>query len=383
MRGGEIARPGRFNNLIRSMRALGSRLPRPGRFFFPRLANLGLSVLDARRRPAAPLSRPIFVDVVITTSCNMKCIMCERLDTSTAFMEPALFRKVAADLFPTASEVFFCSGGEQLLHPHFGAYLEICRAYGVRIRILTNGLLLDGEQAALILAAGVDWLGISFDGATPATLADIRRGADFDRIVANIAALQEAKTRRGSRRPEFYFMYALLKRNLGELPAFIELAARLGVGRVQANYLALTNDLDEDELVYFHREEAQAAFREAGDVARRLGVTLDLPPADFPAGKTGVCSWPWRFVWVFPDGRVFPCYQIRPPASFGSIAAGTDFGALWNAAPLRRQREGLRRGEAPLPSCEVCSVRRGYGFKEAHYGPAKLAAAGALKKMAS
>lgn len=354
-------------------RRLLDRFPAPGNFFGRRLFNLALNVVEERLRRTTLSSRPLFVDVVITTRCNIRCVMCIKLDVAVAAITPDTFLSAARELFPNALEVFFCSGGENFLHPDFDDFLRVCNEYRIRTRVLTNGMALDRAAAEMVLRRRVDHLGISFDGATASTLASIRRGADFDTIVDNLRSLQRLKDERGRRRPRLYFMYTLMRRTLAELPAFVELAHELAVPRVQVNYLAWANEVAADELVFHHAEEARATFARAREVASRLGVELLLPPPVDEHVRPGVCRWPWRFAWIYPDGRVLPCYQLRGEESFGTLADGTPFPSIWNGPAYVALRRESRSGRPAFAQCDYCSSRCGFSRLENHFGPAKLA----------
>jgi MoaA/NifB/PqqE/SkfB family radical SAM enzyme len=349
------------------------RVPPIGKYFGKRVFNLVRNVAEEKLGRAAPAAFPLFVDVVLTTRCNINCVMCIKLDAAAPSMDAGTFRHVARELFPRALEVFFCSGGESFLHPDFDEFLGICREYRIRTRILTNGMALDRAVGEMLLRRRVWHLGISFDAATPATLASIRKGADFERILQNVRDFERLKAAAGTTRPRLYSMYTLMKSNLAELPAFVALARSVGVRHVQVNYLALANDVAEDELVFHNAAEARAAFAAAREVASDLGVELALPPPIEDNAGPSACRWPWRFTWVYPDGSVLPCYLLRATDSFGTLAAGAAFRPIWNSPAYVAMRRDLAAGRPAFPQCEYCGGRCGFSTRENHLGAAKLA----------
>lgn len=105
----------------------------------------------------------------------------------------------------------------------------------------------------------------------------------------------------------------LMRSNVFELPALVELAARLGVLCVPAYHLfSFTADIDAESIV---AEPAlwQPVTDSAREVALRLGVQLHIaePAAadSRPASLQRIaCHLPWLEAWIDYDGAVLPCH---------------------------------------------------------------------------
>jgi putative metalloenzyme radical SAM/SPASM domain maturase len=115
------------------------------------------------------------------------------------------------------------------------------------------------------------------------------------------------------------------------------------------------------------RVEVEETFARAEVAAREAGVALTLPAVaprrerrcEFVEGGGSFVSW---------DGAVHPCYFLWhryechvaglakrvEPLSFGSVGAGEDPLALWNAGPQRAFREGVLKYD--FPYCYDCGV---------------------------
>ena len=83
------------------------------------------------------------------------------------------------------------TGGEPLLHRGLEAVCEFFQGLGVRITLLTTGLLL--ERTAAIVAGGVDEIIVSLDG--PADIHDAIRRVPraFERLASGIAAVRSLR----------------------------------------------------------------------------------------------------------------------------------------------------------------------------------------------
>lgn len=124
--------------------------------------------------------------------CNCRCMMCdiwriqESRDITPGDLQPHLarFRELGVQWI-----VF--SGGEPQLNPQWPELARVLRNEGIRITILTAGLLLEDEAATV--ATSVDDIIVSLDG--PAEVHNrIRRVAGaFEKIAGGISAIREIR----------------------------------------------------------------------------------------------------------------------------------------------------------------------------------------------
>lgn len=105
--------------------------------------NKGINELERHLQLPTVRSLPLVVDIVLTKACNLACTFCKDYETLGAQrISVENFRKVAAQLFPTAVQVSFCSGGEPYLHKGLEDILRIALRYKVDTWLLSNGMLL-------------------------------------------------------------------------------------------------------------------------------------------------------------------------------------------------------------------------------------------------
>jgi MoaA/NifB/PqqE/SkfB family radical SAM enzyme len=115
-----------------------------------------------------------------TNRCNLDCRTCMRhgWDEPLGCMDPGLFEKVMMDLnaFPGARNVFFGGFGEPLGHPRIAGMVARAKALGNTTELISNGIGLDDAMLGRLVAAGLDRLWVSIDGASPSSYADVRLG---------------------------------------------------------------------------------------------------------------------------------------------------------------------------------------------------------------
>src|SRR5918993_856802 len=115
---------------------------------------------------------PVLV-INVQNRCNCRCAMCDiwKRTEDTGF-DPNLLRAQLDDMQALGVQWVVFSGGEPLMHSGLFRMCAMLRAAGIRVTVLTSGLLI-GRLAAPI-SENVDDLIVSLDG--PAAIHDRIRG---------------------------------------------------------------------------------------------------------------------------------------------------------------------------------------------------------------
>lgn len=319
---------------------------------------------------------PSFVQIEPVGQCNLACRMCPvglRTDgraERVAAMPVARFRRLL-DQFPTITELHLQGIGEPLMHPRFFDLVAMASARGIRVSTNSNLTLMSARRAAECVASGLARLHVSIDAASPACYEWIRVGARYGRLMRGLERLLEAKARTGQG-PGIEFVAVMMRANLHEFAALVELAARLGVPAVSVQRLA--HDFDEHALPARYAPmrafvtaqapgpEDEAAVAASFDAARRAaartGVTLRLP-AEYPAARPRGCDWPWRGAYVSYRGEAMPCCMVATPdrVNFGNMAV-SGVARVWRNPAYQAFRLRLA-GDEPPDICRGCAVYAG------------------------
>lgn len=293
----------------------------------------GLAIRDRRRF--------LTVRMDTTNHCNLRCSMCPmRLSDSDPgrqwlHISDDLFTKIVRQVFPMAETVGLSCGAEPFCNPGIGRYLKaLCESGVPRRELVTNGTLLNGENAALLVRYPPTTLFVSIDGASPETHGAIRGGADLDLVVRNLLRLSEI--RGGKRYPMIALSTTLQRGNLHEIPDIVDLAARVGACAVGlaplVPYLGLSTL---DSVVDPCSPEVSAVLGEAGARASGLGVQISVPDAGTRATSGNDCPYLASTVYLAPDGAVFPCPYWNTGNPIGDLTR-EDFKPIWD-----RRREAL------------------------------------------
>ena len=278
--------------------------------------------------------RRLTVRMDTTNHCNLRCSMCPmRFSDSDPLrkwlhMDRRLFLKVREQVFPRAAVVGLSCGAEPFCNPGIGECLKSLLESGVPGReLVTNGTLLNRDNAALLVRHPPTTLFVSIDGARPETHAAIRGGADLKTIEANLRELSRLRGRR--RFPVVALSTTLQKANLKEIPDLVALAADIGasaMGLVQlVPYMGLSTL---GSVVDLDSPETMDILGMAADRAKRLGITLTLPDRSERAAG-GPCPYLDSTVYLAPDGAVFPCPYWNTGNPIGNLN-DENFDTVWN-----------------------------------------------------
>jgi MoaA/NifB/PqqE/SkfB family radical SAM enzyme len=318
-----------------------------------------------------------------TNRCNLDCRTCMRhgWEEDLGFMKFPMFEKFVAGLgvFPQPPGIFFGGFGEPLGHPRIAEMVQAAKSIGSAVELISNGILLDDEIVDRLVAAGLDRLWVSIDGASPASYADVRLGDHLPMIIANLERLNAR-----SDKPELGISFVAMRRNVADLPAVIDLARRLGASRFSlSNVEPYTADMAGEVL---YGRALFATLPAGGGVMPRFdpdaieGQTLENVAALFPAalsfaplapGHDGSCPFlQRRSASVRWDGRVGPCLPLLHAHAvclnghsrnweafqFGSLAERTLTG-IWNDPAYRAFRRKLDEfAFAPCTTCNSCDL---------------------------
>lgn len=291
----------------------------------------------------------------LTNACNLNCKMCGR---NSADFRPTWFQMDWLNFVePAASlveEVTLMGWGEPTVHPHFAEFLDWAHRLGLRKYFCTNGMRLD-KLFDDIFRTETDIIAVSMDGACAKTNEEIRRGADFDKILKNISAITEYKAAHGLEFPYMNFVFTAMDQNLEELPDLVRLAGKVGLDEVKAVYLTAFDEKMAPDVLYDKMERTREAFQAALEVGRECGVSLKLPhlvgedPAGVQCHKT--CYTAWRDFFLGSDGFVRPCMSTAE--KLFPIQQYDSFERMWNSEEYQRHRSRVN-GERMAVSCRNC-----------------------------
>jgi MoaA/NifB/PqqE/SkfB family radical SAM enzyme len=362
--------------------------------------NLRLSRLEYDAQHLYLQSRPRCLGLVLGNACNIDCPHCYQTKNGDNLLKPpSIGRELRREFM--AFYPFLASlrvqGGEAFAYSGFRDLLDDLAATVSRpiLSVSTNGTLIDEEWAERIVRLPFLTLTVSLDGATPATYARLRRGADLDRVLENTGRVRRWKEKLGSALPHLDSFFVVMRSNFREIPQYLELARTHGflevslqTAEINANNLERDPSIDARETIVDRAEveDLHSLLREALPDARRhlravrtSGLTslfeahgLDtsflreqsdgLYPngGDLvakPAATIPLCPNPWTTLFVVENGDVHLCFLATPVGNLYE----TSLAAIWNSPAALAKRSDMIAGRYLQSGCSErwCSWREG------------------------
>jgi len=263
-----------------------------------------------------PKRRWRLLQVESAIACNLNCVMCPwrkitKNVENRGLMQPEVWNAIRPHLSEIKS-VDFTGGGEPLLQPKLPEWIAEAKAAGCETGFLSNGLLLDNAKLQQVLAAGLDWICISIDGADARMYEKIRIGSNFEKVCANVANIAELRT--GST-PKTMINFVLMDLNIHQMEEMVRLTARLGVDQINFKQCDVIRDTSGKGHGLFGVEETKEIRRLKKKLAkaRRLAKKLNIKTTafSFTPAEQPVCDQdPRDSLFIRYDGLVAPCINL-------------------------------------------------------------------------
>jgi len=322
---------------------------------------------------------PVCLYLEVTNRCNLLCTTCPR---TYAELEPPA--DMAWDLFvsivdqlPDLARAVLHGVGEPMLVKNLPKMVRYLKDRGIYVLFNTNGTVLNERNGRALIAAGLDELRVSLDAANASSYLKVRGKDYFDRILRSVKAFRTLQEREGHARPKVSAWLTGLRETIAELPAFVRVAAEIGVKEVHLQRLVFFEQgaigmarPDQALFEQLAREEA-LYLREAEALAKSLGLVFSASGAASEPGMSlvrkqdgkpwSLCRRPWTVMYFTANGRVLPCC-IAPFSQHGyknytlGDATQEDLREIWNGLRYQAFRESLL-SDTPPQVCASCGLR--------------------------
>lgn len=320
----------------------------------------------AHQLDQAGLRPPGTLTLAITGACNLSCCHCwvkAGEAASHAHVPPGTVRRLVDEFAAIGGTGIRITGGEPLCNPEWLEILQRSCALGFStVTLQTNAMLFKTEHLAPLRACDFPGLTIqiSLDGVTPRTHDLVRGKGAFSGALHGIEMLvKEGLAGR------IAIFFTEMRHNIGEIPALLDFADRMGIGSVSTGSMVMCGRASETSLIAPPGTEQYLALLERYDRDARF--------RDLYAGLGTVAALEWRkgetirhdcctFIenpYLTPSGRLYPClmchtdeYSVTGVFEKGLAASFTEGIPLWSS--LHR----ISRCRADeIPECRDCPVK--------------------------
>ncbi|HLL28056.1 MAG TPA: radical SAM protein [Xanthobacteraceae bacterium] len=346
-----------------------------------------LAQVDPRRyhesvtgAPSAIASRePLCLYLETTNRCNLLCTTCPRTYEELeppADMSWELFTSIV-DQAPNLVRAVLHGVGEPMLVKNLPRMVRYLKDRGVYVLFNTNGTVLNERNGRALIAADLDELRVSLDAANAKSFKEIRGKNYFDRILKNVRAFRALQEKEGFEKPRVSAWLTGLKETIKELPAFVRVAAEIGVKEVYLQRLVFFDEnsigMARPDQALFERvtHEESHYIDESERLARSLGIAFSASGAASEPGISlkksegqspwSLCRRPWTLMYITANGRALPCC-IAPFSQRGyehytlGDATQQTLREIWNGPAYQSFRAALL-SDTPPKACANCGLR--------------------------
>lgn len=302
-----------------------------------RVSAPGLAGVASR---AAVQHIPLEVSLELTHRCSFRCVHCYLPDHTAVERFPVRRLLGILDELTELGTLFVAiSGGEPLLHPDWRLVVRHGRRRGFVVRLLTNGLLMTADDAAVLADLCVR-VSISLYAADAGVFERITgMPGSYARVMESVDCLQRAGVL-------VSFKVPLMRSNAEAIASVAAFAAACGV------------PYQVYPIVSHGRSGSSGPLRErAGTAALRAFYTGPHSPrrepvvvSPHPPAERAPCAAGIRSATITPTGDVLACSLL--PTVAGNVAERS-FREVWETSPWLQILRALRVRD--LPACAGCS----------------------------
>jgi pyrroloquinoline quinone biosynthesis protein E len=300
------------------------------------------------------ISNPLALIAELTHRCPLHCVYCSNplelqsraneLDTqiwSRIFREAAELGVLQADF----------TGGEPLARTDILELVRAARSAGLYINLITSGLPLDESRLDALLAAGLDHLQLSFQGAREEIAAEISGTKSH---AQKLRVLEWLK----SRRVAVTLNFVIHRRNLDQLAEMLAIAESSSATRVEFAHVQyygwafanreqllptreqLTNSID-----FFKRAQERLSGK----------IRIEYVVPDYYAKYPKPCMGGWgrKLMLITPSGEALPCHaaKIIPGLTFDNVK-DRSLREIWEMSEAFRKFRGEAWMQEPCKTCD-------------------------------
>lgn len=282
---------------------------------------------------------PLHIDLELTNTCNLKCIMCvhgQEGIKNQGFMEIGF----AKDLVRQAGEMGVTSmkfnwRGEATLHKGLPELIRYAKNKGIiEVQLNTNGTLLTDKLIEDLIVSGLDRIIFSLDSVNKTIYEKIRIGANFEKVMGSVVKMHDKRNGAGSKKPFIRVQMTRMKGNEHEEEEFIQ------------KWRPYTDEI---------------RISDATDRGQGRGMLI--------TGKVSVgrvlCTQPWQRMAISWDGKAYPCcadYFEKWPIGNAREEKLADIWKGRKMALMRQEQKNMRLDR--IQPCKSCFWSGSFKWKK-------------------
>jgi len=300
------------------------------------------------------LSNPLALIAELTHRCPLHCVYCSNPlelqarnleisteDWSRVFQEAAQLGVLQADF----------TGGEPLARTDIIDLVRAARAAGLYINLITSGLPLDETRLSALIAAGLDHIQLSFQGAQEGISNEISGTKSHGQKLRVLKWIKQ-------HRVALTLNFVIHRRNIDQLEEMVALAESSSATRIEfANVQYYGWAFANRENLLPIREQLDRSMaiikREQERLEGRIRVEYVVPDYYAKYPKPCMGGWGRKLMLITPTGDALPCHaaQVIPDLSFENVKERS-LREIWERSAAFQKFRGEDWMQQPCKTCD-------------------------------
>lgn len=320
--------------------------------------------------------RPHRVKFQITNSCNCRCKHCNLYLIKPDVLKTEVILRTLNELAKLDCREVDFTGGEPTLHKDLVKFIELATNLGMKVKMNSNGYLINEKLAESLVKAGLKEFAISIDSHNPDDH-NIRRNLK-DSWQKAIAAIQNIdKYRKKYKTQTEIVLYSIItNKNYLDTTKVLDLKKIANFDEI--NFIPIKNIENKDDFLLkkqidefykivkpkllkkYEKYHLKGIFRTVDDPFEIISSNLK---ANSTTGlytkeiyKNNPCFITNFYAYIISDGTVVPCcvapHHLKPEYLMGNINTDT-FYNIWNSDKYNSLRKTLLKPCFSI--CDCCS----------------------------
>jgi len=301
---------------------------------------------------AAPT--PLALIAELTHRCPLHCVYCSN-PLELAHRADELSTEVWTRVFHEAAEAGVLqvdfTGGEPLARPDIVELVRAARDSGLYVNLITSGLPLDESRLDELVAAGLDHMQLSFQGASEDSANEISG------TKAHAQKLRVLEWLR-SRRVAVTLNFVIHRRNIDQIADMLALGESSSAGRIEfanVQYYGWAFTNRENLLPTRQQLDRSLEFLRSAEERLRGKIHIEFVVPDYYAKYPKACmgGWGQKLMLIAPNGDALPCHaaQIIPGLRFDNLK-DRSLRDIWEKSEVFQKFRGEEWMPEPCKSCD-------------------------------
>lgn len=288
---------------------------------------------------------PAFISIEPTNICNLQCPECPTGNKSSSvakgYISEELFDRIIGQCKPYTLGVNIYFQGEPFLHSNIVSLISYVHKASIISSLSTNAHFIDEHNAEAIVQSGLTHLIVSFDGYDQASYEIYRKQGSFNRVIAALQALKDAKQKLRSHTPIIDLQCLLFSHTQNHRATIKALGVQYGADRV----VFKTAQLYSDENKHLLPDTKHSRY------------TIKNGHIEIKHPLRNACWRMWSSCVVTWQGYVVPCcFDKNHTFAYGN-AHENSLIELLNSIQAKRFKRIVHTNRMSIDICRNCSTK--------------------------